>query len=291
MPLGQFFVRSALGLLGEPLAETFEPLVHEHAFARDDLAALRLCHLQKPGAWRRIYDVAHDLPLVEAFRGERAFVFVRGHAHGSRVDDDVEIGGDAFEVGEGRNLYPDLDKYRIQAVGERLALFCRAAHDGERVALFHERERDCLCGAAVPEERHALVADVHAVFFEVADAAVRVGSRPAESAPDNSVFPVERVHAAGELADVGQLVHEFRIPVATDEFRLVGDGDVCAAELHRPEPADGVREIFRFRCVGEVACVYSERLEKGVVHRGRLAVRYGMPENTERFCFAVYTGR
>ena len=228
---------------------------------------------------------------MEAFRGERAIAFVRGHAHGCRVDDDVEIGGDAFEVGEGRNLYPDLDKYRIQAVGERLALFCRAAHDGERVAPFHERKRDCFRRTAVPEERHALVADVYAVFLEVADAAVRVGSRPAESAPDNSVFPVERVHAAGKLADVAEFVYESRASVATHEFGLVRNGDVCAAELHRPEPADGVREIFRFRCVGEVACVYSERLEKGVVHRGRLAVRHRMPENTERFCFAVYAGR
>ena len=127
------------------------------------------------------------------------------------------------------------------------------------------------------------------MLLEVADASVGVSRCAAERAAGNAVFPVERIHAARELADIAKLVDQARSPVAFHEFRLVGDGDVGAAELHGPETANGFREVFRFGSKGQITSVNLEKVEEGVVHGGRFAVRHGVPKDTERLCFSVYT--
>ena len=234
------------GLCGKPFLETFKALVDQHAFAGDNLASLGLGHLQELCARRRVDDVADHLIAVQAFCRERALVVVRAHAHRCRVDDNLVVGGHVGEFGEG----DDLDSI-AKPLGQRFALFSAAADDGEIVVLFYECVGDGFGGTAVPEQGDGRVAWVYAVFFQIPDAAVRVGCRSAKGAADNAVFPVERVHAAREAANRGELVDEARFTRrGIDELSLVRYGDVCTAELHGAEAFYGVCEIFWFGGVG-----------------------------------------
>ena len=98
----------------------------------------------------------------------------------------------------------------------------------------------------------------HNVLFEISHTTIRVSRRTAESPADNSTFPVQRVYAAGELRNFGKFVDKARRTVCVEKFRLVGDGDVCAAELHRLETFDGFGNIFRFWSVGEIRRIDAE---------------------------------
>lgn len=185
--------------------------MHEHAFAGDGCAAFFFCHLQKLCARWRVDDVADDLSLMERICRKRAFIDVRAHADGCRVDDDVEVCGNAYEIFEGRDLYILGREEAVQPFCKSFAFLSAAADDGELVALFHQRVGDGLGGSAVTEQGDFLAACVDAVFLEIPDAAVGVCRRSAEGAASDSVFPVERVDAACKAADGAELIDETRL--------------------------------------------------------------------------------
>ena len=292
----KFFVCFVFGFLGEPFFKAFKSLVNEHAFAGYSLAAFGFGHLQKLGMRRRIDDIADNLALVEAIVCNGRFVNVWTHAHRCRVDDDVEICGNAREFIERRDLDGleiffvnnlCLEKF-VQRTCKSFAFFLGAAYDGQFVFLFHKRKGNRLGGAAVSEESDFFMGGRYTVFFEITYATIRVSCGPAKRSADNAVFPVQRVHAFCELADIAQFIDELGISVCVDEFRLVGDGDVCAVELHRLETFNGLGEIFWFWCVGEIRRIDAEGVKKGVVHSGRFAVCNRMPENAKSFRLSVY---
>ena len=101
-------------------------------------------------------------------------------------------------------------------------------------------------------------------------------------------FPVQRVYAAGELRNFRKFIDKAGRTVCVEKFRLVGNCDVCAAELHRLEAFYGFGKIFRFWSVGEIRRIDAESVKKGVVHGGRFAVCNRMPENAKSFRLSVY---
>ena len=161
------------------------------------------------------------------------------------------------------------------------------AYDGKFILLFYKRVGNRLCGTAIPEECNFFASRIHAVFFEISHATVWVRGRSAKRSADNPVFPVERVHATCKGADGRKFIDKARRTICVKEFRLVGNGDVCAMELHSLKAFNSLGKIFRFGGVGEISRVDAESTKKGVVHGGRFAMCNRMPEYAKSFRLSV----
>lgn len=280
---GQFVVSLVFCFGREPFAETFNTLVYQHAFAGNNLATLGFCHLEKLCHAGRVYDVAYGLARGQVGLGQRRLVYIGGHAYGGGVDNQFDACRNLCEFCEGHYLNGGClaCEKLVQPIGQCLSFFLGAAHNGELVALFHQCVGDGLGSSAVTQQCHGSVFGLDSELLQVADTTVGVGGGATKGSSDNSIFPVQGVHAVGELGNVRKFVDQFH------DRSLVGNGDVGSAVLENPKTPDGVSQVFGLRSVWVIYCIYAQCLEKGVVHQRRFTMSNRITENTERFGFSI----
>lgn len=250
-------------MLRKPVLERQRTLVDEK---RETVCvpASGFCGQCEKGRDRRLIDaVIHQMTWTEAGGGNDRWI-TGLQTYGRSVDNEIRAQARALQGGiiEGKRGDSDMAAERTETIFKRKHLFGGAIHDGQFLdSLYRTLDGDRPSGSATCAKDDDI--EPRELGIEIiGDRADETGAIGVESA-DEVFIEHHGVHRAEGSC--------FRMHFATGlkGFEFVRYGHIAAEESEGTHPFEGFEHMAGGDVDADVACVDSEGIERGLVHRWR----------------------